>query len=130
MYFTKGRSGPASAPSRAGVFAGRAVSTFLGKERQIVITPYLRKGENTVKIVSTRVPNVITSNDVNVWVGGPAEYNVTKGHYELTPVVQGEAMHGWKRDPKKGQLVNQAKPDSDTTEKELPFTLDHEPGKK
>jgi hypothetical protein len=108
---------------------GQALNTFLGAERQLVITSYLRKGENTIKLVSARVPNTIANNDIKCWVGGPAEYNVTKGKYELKPVVQFEAMQGWKRDNKTGQLVNQTKAGSDTIEREIRFTLDHEPGK-
>lgn len=109
---------------------GHEVSTFLGRERQVVITPYLKKGENTVKLVSARVPNVVANNDVKFRVGGPAEYNATKGRYELRPVVRFEAMQGWKRDPKTGQLVNQVKAGADTIEREVKFTLDEEPGKK
>jgi hypothetical protein len=109
---------------------GQAFNTFLGGKRQLVITPYLRQGKNTIKVVSQRVPNVLATNNVKCWVGGPAEYNVTKGRYELKPEVQFEAMHGWKRDNKSGQLTNTAKAGSDTIERDLEFTLDHEPGKK
>ena len=108
---------------------GHPVSTFLGRERQVVITPYLKKGENTIKLVSARVKDTVAGNDVKFQVGGPAEYNVTSGRFELKPVAQFEAMEGWKRDPKNGQLVSQAKPDADTVEREIKFTLDHEPGK-
>jgi hypothetical protein len=109
---------------------GHEVSTFLGRERQVVITPYLKKGANTIKLVSARVPNLVADNDVKFWVGGPAEYNATEGRYELTPVSRFEAMHGWKRDPKSGQLVNQVTAGADTIEREIKFTLDQEPGKK
>jgi len=109
---------------------GQALNTFLGRERQVVITPYLKKGENVIKLVSNRVPDAITNNDVKFHVGGPAEYNVTRGRFELKPVAQFEAMTGWKRNDKTGQLVNQSKGDPDTIEREIKFTLDHEPGKK
>ena len=109
---------------------GHEVNTFLGLSRQVVITRYLRAGENVIKMKSHRVPNVISRNDVKCWVGGPAEYNATKGRYELKPVTQFEAMQGWKRDPKSGQLVNQAKGDADVIEREIKFTLDHDPNKK
>jgi hypothetical protein len=109
---------------------GRARSTFLGHERPVVIAPYLKKGENGIKLVSNRVPDAIENNDVRFRVGGPAEYNVTRGRYDLGPVAQFEAMHEWKRNEKTGQLVNQAKGDPDTIEREIKFTLDHDPGKK
>lgn len=109
---------------------GHEVSTFLGRERQVVITPYLKKGENTIKLVSARVPNVVAENDMKFWVGGPAEYNATKGRYELAPVNKFEAMRGWKRDPKSGQLVNTVTAGADTIEREIKFTLDEAPGKK
>jgi hypothetical protein len=108
---------------------GQPVSTFLGHERQVVITPYLRKGENTIRLVSARVKDAIAGNDVKFRVGGPAEYNVTQGKFELKPIAQFEAMEGWKRDPKTGQLVGLAKADADTVEREIRFTLDEEPGK-
>ena len=109
---------------------GHEVSTFVGRERQVVITPYLVKGENTIKLISARVPNVVANNDVKFWVGGPAEYNATKGRFEVKPLNQFEAMQGWKRDPKTGQLINQAKAGAETIEREIKFTLDEEPTKK
>jgi|SoiMethySBSTD1v2_1073268.scaffolds.fasta_scaffold458854_2 hypothetical protein len=117
-------------PLVATVFVnGQAVSTFLGGKRQVVITPYLRKGENVVKLVSARVANAIADNDIKCSVSGPAEYNVTRGGYEVAPVLQLDAMRGWKRHPKKGELINQVKLGEDTIEREEKFTLDHEPGK-
>lgn len=110
---------------------GEPVNTFLGRERQVVITSYLRKGENVIKLVSHRVPDAIADNDLLFKVGGPAEYNVTRGRFELKPVNQFEARTGWKKHEKTGQLVNQdPKGNPDTIEREVKFTLDHEPGKK
>ena len=109
---------------------GHALSTFLGHERQVVITPYLKKGENMIKLVSARVPDAMENNDVKFRGGRAGQYNVTRGRYDLGPVAQFEAMQGWKRDQKTGQLVNQAKGDPETIEREIKFTLDHEPGKK
>jgi len=109
---------------------GHEVSTFLGRERQVVMTPYLKKGENTIKLVSARVPNVVADNDVKFWVGGPAEYNATQGRYEVKPLNQFEAMHGWKRDKKTGQILNQVQTGAETVEREIKFTLEEEPRKK
>jgi hypothetical protein len=109
---------------------GHEINTFLGLSRQVVITKYLHSGENVIKLVSHRVPNVVSNNDVKCWVGGPAEYNATRGKYELKPVIQFQAMQGWKRDPKTGQLVNQVKGGADVIEREVKFTLDHDPNKK
>ena len=118
-------------PVTATVFVNNEpVNTFLGAERQVVITPYLRKGRNVIKVVSHRVPDAIAGNDIHVQVGGPAEYNVTKGRYELGRGTQFDALTGWKKHDKTGQLVNLAKGNPDTIEKEYPLDLDHEPGKK
>jgi hypothetical protein len=80
--------------------------------------------------VSARVKDAIAGNNVKFQVGGPAEYNVSRGRFELKPIAQFEAMEGWKQDPKTGQLVSQAKADADTVEREIRFTLDEEPVKK
>ena len=73
----------------------------------------------------------IADNDLLFKVGGPAEYNVTRGRFELKPVNQFEALTGWKKHERTGQLVNQdPKGNPDTIEREVKFTLDHEPGKK
>lgn len=109
---------------------GQAVNTFLGEERQVVITPFLKKGENVIKVASHRVKDAIADNNLHFSVGGPAEYNVARGRFEIGPVTQFDAMNGWKRHEKSGQLVPLAKGDPDTIEREVKFTLDHEPGKK
>jgi hypothetical protein len=132
-YVLTGRPeyGSWNGPVTATVFVnGHEVSTFLGRERQVVMTPYLKKGENTIKLVSARVPNVVADNDVKFWVGGPAEYNATQGRYEVKPLNQFEAMHGWKRDKKTGQILNQVQTGAETVEREIKFTLEEEPRKK
>lgn len=109
---------------------GQPVNTFLGEQRQVVITPFLKKGENVLKLVSHRVKDAIAENDIHFKVGGPAEYNVTRGRFEIGPVTQFDAMTDWKRHEKTGQLLRLTKGDPDTIEREIKFTLDHEPGKK
>lgn len=122
---------PWNTPVTGTVFVNdHAISTFVGPERQVVITDLLKKGENTVKFVSERVPNIVTSNDVKFQVAGPAEYNVGQGRFDFRRVVQFEAMQGWKWEDKSGKLVKQAKGDGDSIEREIKFTLDHDPGKK
>jgi hypothetical protein len=109
---------------------GHAVNTFLGEERQVVITDYLRKGKNVIKVVSHRVKDAIADNDLHFKVIGPAEYNATRGQFEFGRGTGFDAMTGWKRDEKTGQLNNLEKDGAGTIEKEYPLTLDHEPGKK
>lgn len=102
---------------------GTPLNTFTVSSRQVVITPYLKQGKNEIKLISTRVKNAIRQNDIEFQVGGPAEWNVTKGSYELAPVVQFGSMQGWKQDPKSGQFTNPAKLNSETVERVIPFFL-------
>ena len=106
------------------------VNTFLGEPRKVVITNWLRKGENVIKVVSHRVPDAIADNDIHLKVSGPAEYNVSQGRFELGRGTEFDAMTGWKKHDKTGQLVNIEKGNPDTIEKVYKLTLDHDPVKK
>lgn len=46
---------------------------------------------------------------------------VERKGFVVTPILQFKAMQGWTRDGKTGQLVNPAKPDSDTVERVISF---------
>lgn len=107
---------------------GTPLNTFAGESRQIVITKLLKPGKNEIKLVSGRVPNVIVGNDVEFLIGGPAEWNVSENKFTLTPITTFNAMQGWKKDPKSGQLVNQANAQADTIERVIPFMLKMPPG--
>lgn len=102
---------------------GTPLNTFTRAARQLVVTSLLHPGKNEVKLVSKRVPNSIKGNDIEFDVAGPAEWNVQRKGFVVTPIVQFKAMQGWTRDGRTGQLVNPAKPDSDTVERVISFML-------
>ncbi len=116
------------APVTATLFInGTPLNTFLIASRQIVITPLLKQGKNEIKLISTRVKNLIRNNDISLEVAGPAEWLVGKGRYEVRRIVEFRAMQGWSRDPRSGQLINRDKPDSETIERVIPFFLKEAP---
>ena len=104
---------------------GTPLNTFLA-ERDVVITPFLRKGKNEIKIVSTRSDNVLADNDIEFSIAGPAEWIVDRGEYEVKPVVQFKSMQGWTKDRKSGKLVNRSGAESDTIERTIAFMIKDE----
>ena len=115
-------------PVTATVFVNDTpLNSFILAERQVVITPLLKKGKNEIKIVSSRVANAIQANDIVLSVAGPAEYNVPRRKYEAKPIVEVKAMQGWERVKKTGQLVSKADPNAKTIERVIPFFLDEAP---
>jgi hypothetical protein len=103
---------------------GTPLNSFTLEARQVVITPLVKAGANEIKLVSRRVKNVFTGNDIKFSVGGPAEWIPAKSKFEVKEIVKFEAMQGWEKDDKTGQLVNQAAPESDTIERVIPFVLE------
>lgn len=117
-----------NSPISATVFVnGSPLNTFLLAKRAPVITPFLKQGKNEIKLISSRVKNGIKNNDIEFEIAGPAEWNVGKGQYLLTPILQFKSMQGWTLDSKTGMLVNLAKPDSESIERVIPFVLKEAP---
>lgn len=102
---------------------GHVLNTFLAPERQIVISPYLKKGKNEIKVISTRVDQIVGRNDVEFSIAGPARWNTTQAQYTLKPVLQFKAMQGWTRDEETGRLINASNPKSDAVERVIPFMI-------
>lgn len=102
---------------------GTMLNSFTTAARDIIITPLLKPGKNEIRLISTRVPNVIANNDVEFAIAGPAEWEVSTSRFTMRPIVQFNAMQGWKRDPKSGQLLNPLKQDADTIERTVPFVM-------
>jgi hypothetical protein len=102
---------------------GTPLNSFTLESRQIVITKLLKPGKNEIKLVSGRVSNAIENNDIEFLIGGPAEWNVSENKFTLTPITTFNAMQGWKKDPKSGQLVNQANAQAETIERIIPFMM-------
>lgn len=108
---------------------GKPLNSFLMVKRHLKITDLVNpKGENEIRLITKRVHNYVENNDTTISVGGPAEWSVVKKDYQLAPVVEFKCLEGWVRDQKSGQLVSKEKPDADTVERVIKFTLD-EPAK-
>ncbi len=103
---------------------GTPLNSFTLETRQVVITPLVKAGANEIKLVSKRVKNVFQDNDIKFSVGGPAEWIPAKSAFEVKQIVKFDAMQGWERDKKTGQMVNKDNPESDTIERVIPFTLE------
>ena len=102
---------------------GTPLSSFTLAARGIVVTPYLKKGKNDIKLISNRVDNVVRDNDIEFEVAGPAEWYATQKRFVVKPVLQFKCMQGWTRDARSGRLINQAQPASESVERVIPFVL-------
>jgi hypothetical protein len=120
----KPRYATSNAPVTATVWInGTPLNTFTLEPREIVITSLLKPGKNEIKLVSNRVQNSIKANDIEFDLAGPAEWNVQRKGYVVTPLLQFASMQGWRQDSGTGKLVNPEKPDSETVERVIPFIL-------
>ncbi len=105
---------------------GTPLNSFVLRRRQLILTPLLKEGKNELRIVSNRVADVISGNKMELIVAGPAEYGAKDEKFHGRQLTQFDSMTGWSRGAD-GQLVNKAKPGSDTVETVLTFTLDQPP---
>jgi hypothetical protein len=102
---------------------GTALNSFTTAERQLIVTDLLKPGKNEIKILSSRVPNAIKNNDVEFWIGGPAEWSVADRRFTVKPIVQFKAMQGWRQNRQTGQLENPSKAGADEIERIIPFMV-------
>ncbi len=102
---------------------GTPLNSFLLQQRSVVITSLLKKGRNEIKLVSARVKDSIAGNDIQFEIAGPAEWNVGENRYVLPRVIQFNAMQGWVKDPKSGQVIQRLKPKAEEIERVIPFLL-------
>lgn len=102
---------------------GTAFNSFTTAGRQLIVTDLLKPGKNEIKIVSSRVSNAIKNNDIEFWIGGPAEWSVGDRRFTLKPIVQFKAMQGWRQNRQTGQLEHPMKPGADEIERVIPFML-------
>ncbi|HUE87762.1 MAG TPA: hypothetical protein VMO26_16940 [Vicinamibacterales bacterium] len=113
-----------TAPVTATVLVnGTPLNTFTIDARQVIITSMLKPGKNEIKLVSSRVENSIRNNDIEFAIAGPAEWNVQRNQFVVTPIVQFKTMQGWKMDPKTGMLMNPLEPGADKIERVIPFFM-------
>jgi hypothetical protein len=102
---------------------GTPFNSFMTGTRQVVVTSLLKPGRNELKLVSNRIGNAISANDVEFSLAGPAEWNVSRNEFVVTPILEAKAGQGWQKDSKSGQLVNPAAPTSSTIERVIPFVI-------
>lgn len=103
-------------------------TTFLGESRpHVVVTDQLKKGRNVIKLVGTRVSNVLGGNDFKFSLGGSAEWSAQQDQFLLRPMKEFTVMGGWAQDKKTGQWLNEEKPDSDTYERTIEVILNEDP---
>ena len=126
QYFeSNGRNSPVVATV---LVNGTPFTSFLGPKRQLVITPLLKPGKNEVKIVSHRVKDSIEENDIECFIGGPAEWSVKEKQFVFKPITEFKAMQGWKRDESTGQLVNLGDPNAEMTGRTIEFMIQEPAG--
>jgi hypothetical protein len=102
---------------------GQPLNTFTRQQRQVVITPLLKDGENEIKVVSRRINNIVfdTHNPRPIVVGGPAVYSPREQKYTLREILKIDGMSGWKEDRDSGQLVLNGDPAKDALERTYYF---------
>jgi hypothetical protein len=123
--------GSSGHPLSATVFVNdQPVTSFVPGSRQVVITPFLKLGRNEVKLVSTRVKDAFTDNDITVEVAGQAEYRPADRRWVLQPILSLEAMQGWRREADSGQLISTVEENGDSVERSVVFYVDELPGQK
>lgn len=124
QYDAANGEGAWSSPITATVFVNdHALNTFTLAPRQIVITPYLKKGKNEIKIVSARIDNSVGQNDLEFAVAGPATWSATRRAYTLKPIMTFNGMQGWARNAASGKLTNRAQPESEAIERVITLLL-------
>lgn len=106
---------------------GTTLTSFYGSTRQAVITPYLKKGENKLEIVTKRVTESLDGRQYLFTVVGPMEYSIKQQKLIGSKVTEFKSLEGWKRDPYPSQLVNTEDPKSDTIKQVITFVLDEAP---
>jgi hypothetical protein len=130
-YVVQGKADYESAtqPLSTTVFVnGQPLNSFVLSSRQVAITPLLKLGRNEVKLVSTRVKDAFTDNDMTIEVAGQAEYRARESRWMIQPILSLEAMQGWSREDESGQLTSPAAQDEETIERTVVFYVDELPG--
>jgi hypothetical protein len=102
---------------------GTPFSSFQLAERRLNITSLLKPGKNEVKIVSHRVKDSIEENDIECFIGGPAEWSVGERKYIYKPITEFKAMQGWKRNDSTGQLMSPSDPKAEMIGRTIVFMV-------
>jgi hypothetical protein len=102
---------------------GKALNTFVGNRRNVVVTPLLKEGVNELKLVATRVADCNTDNELKVQLVGPARFNAQKKMHEFPPIRELSSLEDWDRDAQTGQYTNRLQPGGETTERTVPFVV-------
>lgn len=107
---------------------GTPFSSLMGPDRnQLVITGLLKKGKNEVKVITHRVRGGMCKNDIEIQIGGPADYSPRQEKFQMPIVQECHAITGWEQDKKSGLWHIAKKPEMDSIERVLTFELDSDP---
>lgn len=99
------------------------LTSFLGSDRQVILTPLLKPGKNVIRVITHKVENAFRKNDIAGELAGPAEWSPGQNKFILTPVTSFKSMQGWKKDAQTGQLNNPTKPESPYMERNIIFMV-------
>jgi len=108
------------------VVNGTILTSFVGVDRQVRITPYLRPGKNDIRLITNPVKNALRENDLRINVSGPAQWASARARFEFKPALELQALQGWIVQPVSGKLLNRAAPGSDTLERAVPLLLNED----
>ncbi|HVS64458.1 MAG TPA: hypothetical protein VMT85_13255, partial [Thermoanaerobaculia bacterium] len=109
------------------VVNGRPLNSFLLEGRQLVINDLLQQGRNEIQLVVAAVDNIVNGNDVQLSLGGPAEWNEGQQRFLLNPIAELEASTGWNKDPEHGMYVHPQDPSQRVMVRSAPFFLQAAP---
>ena len=109
------------------VVNGHALTSFLLEERQLVINDLLQQGRNEVQLIAMAVDRSVNNNDIEVALGGPAEWNESQQRFLLNPIAELQAATGWNRDPDNGLYVHPEDPGQRVVVRSAPFFLQSAP---
>jgi hypothetical protein len=103
---------------------GKAVGSFHGPARSLVVTDLLKPGENEVRLTTEAVANQLYHNDTRFEILGPMTYSTAKERFLGKPVLRFNAMEGWTQDRTTGVVHVKGKPGVTTYERVIKFNVE------
>jgi hypothetical protein len=109
------------------VVNGRALTSFLLEGRQLVVDDLLQQGRNQLQLIAMAVDGTVSDNDIQVSLGGPAQWNESQQRFLLNPMVEMKASTGWSKSPEGQGLVHPEDPAQRVMVRSAPFFLQEAP---
>lgn len=107
---------------------GQPLNTVFGANRQVIVTDLLKKGENSISLVSHCVKDAFNdSTFAEFQLMGPARYSVPKRGFVAPQVLAFHGNTGWVRNKNTGQLVAKGDPQASEIHREIKFVLNEAP---